>query len=231
MKRVAVCFAGQPRFFERTIEYFDHNLFNLPDIACDLFIHSWDYDDSIGKLFVKGQPQKGVITNNYREALLSKNPVVASFSPPLYSIEEATTVDHFIIMQMYSRNKVIELLNEHIEKTNIVYDHCIMTRPDLILFNPCEFPPGNELGCQEWPTWSDDTGKKMPNDQLLISSVSTITEAVRKTYIEHKQRGIWKSPIMFWFCEELLAIATQHMIRYPISTRFTLMRDGQPDGT
>ena len=41
--KIALCFSGQPRSYEKGYEYYKKNLLDHYDV--DVFIHTWDTDD------------------------------------------------------------------------------------------------------------------------------------------------------------------------------------------
>lgn len=114
--KIALCFAGQARSFDKTYEYYENNLFQHYDV--DVFIHSWNF-------------------NRQQEFIDMYKPIAYSFEDPPET-DANTKYTHTPdakkypprnnYLQFYSLNKVKDLMSEHSK-----YDWVIRTRPDYAL--------------------------------------------------------------------------------------------------
>lgn len=164
--KIALCFAGQARSFDKAHEYYKNNLFQYYDV--DVFIHSWKF-------------------NRQQEFIDMYKPITHFFEDPPETdanIKYTHTPDpkkyppRNTYLQFYSLNKVKELMNKHSE-----YDWVIRTRPDYALnviipfsklqndklYIPnCRMTPERDFGNDQFAFGSQNTMSKYMSTFLYI---------------------------------------------------------------
>ena len=119
--KIALCLYGQPRSFEKGYEYHKKNL--LDQYNVDVFIHTWESDDSKKYVelydsveYIIGKPLEGNFDSEYT------NTPNAEKHPP-----------RFTVSMFYSMYKSCELkLRKEIDD-KFKYDWVVMSRPDYAL--------------------------------------------------------------------------------------------------
>ena len=144
--KIALCFAGEPRFWDygyKNIQYLkDIN----PDINIDVFIHSWD--TITYKSEIDTPPNTNISPN------ICYDKFITTYNPVAYKIENKNILDNIInsynlnplkdnimftgftsISQMYSTHEVHKLRMNYETENNTSYDIVFHLRTDLLL-NP-----------------------------------------------------------------------------------------------
>lgn len=150
--RVAICLAGQPRCWQRAVDWYRVCFSHYTD-AIDVFYHFWnyktvpksaDFDNNsleivdanefaeMNKIY---KPKKYIIDEsqfnvpNYLQELTSQ---VKDNLPLPFSQIESQSVAHQISFQYYSWMKVAQLKRQYEIENNFEYDVCVHGRSDLI---------------------------------------------------------------------------------------------------
>lgn len=159
--RIAICLYGQPRNFRKGFTYLSNLINKNKDISFDFFFHCWKIDD--GDMYEtnpwREYSNTELLVHNsdllIQELIKIYNPVLFEYQHydefknafSIAQIENTIAVKNTsgkcgehsvmfnIISQMYSRNKVRNILNTYINSTNIHYDYVIMTRFDFHFFD------------------------------------------------------------------------------------------------
>jgi hypothetical protein len=156
--KIALCFSGQARSFEKGFEYYKKNLLDHYDV--DVYIHSWQFDEQI-KLQDLYKPVAFVTEKNLETDADTKyiNTPNAQKYPP-----------RFTYSALYSINECRMMMNTHIK-----YDWVIKTRTDYALnvkipfeqldntklYIPnCRMVPEHDFGNDQFAFGSQDTMNK-----------------------------------------------------------------------
>ena len=111
--KIALCFSGQARSFEKGYEYYKRNLLDIHDV--DVYIHSWK--PKIDKLIELYNPRdcffEDTLSGNY-DAIYTKTPNAEKWPP------------RFTYSALYSMNEVRKLICGD-------YDWVIKARTDYAL--------------------------------------------------------------------------------------------------
>jgi hypothetical protein len=115
--KIALCFSGQARSFEKGYEYYKRNLLDHYDV--DVYIHTWKFDeeDKLNslynpKVFKSDEPIVGDFDNIYKN---SPNP---EKHPPRFT--------HSMLYSMYQSSQLLE-------SSQVQYDWVIKSRTDYAL--------------------------------------------------------------------------------------------------
>ena len=112
--KIALCFSGQARSFEKGYEYFKYNLLSQYDV--DVYIHSWKFQES-NRLVELYKPKdylfEDILMGNY-DAFYTRTPNAQKHPP------------RFTYSMFYSKNEVRKLIDGQ-------YDWVISTRTDYAL--------------------------------------------------------------------------------------------------
>jgi hypothetical protein len=114
--KIALCFAGQARSFEKGFEYYKRNLLNHYDV--DVYIHSWKINEQ----------QKIIDLYQPLEYCFEDPPFTDANSRYTHTPDATKYPPRNNYLQFYSINKVKELICE-----NIRYDWIIRSRMDYAL--------------------------------------------------------------------------------------------------
>jgi hypothetical protein len=154
--KIALCFCGQARSFEKGYEYYKKNLLDHYDV--DVYIHSWKFEGS-DKYVELYKPKdylfEDKLMGNY-DALYTNTPNAQKWPP------------RFTYSALYSMNEVRKLIYGE-------YDWVIKTRSDFALnvFIPFNDLPNDNLyipNCRMVPT------KDFGNDQFAFGSKETMNK-------------------------------------------------------
>jgi len=143
---IALCFAGEPRFWQYGYKNIQHLKDINPNINIDVFIHTWD--TITYKSEVDTFPDTNISTN------ICYNKFITTYNPVAYKIENKNILDSIIasynlihlsdsimytgftsISQIYSTHEVHKLRMNYETEHNISYDIVFHLRTDLLL-NP-----------------------------------------------------------------------------------------------
>jgi hypothetical protein len=148
--KVAFCLYGQPRDYKRGFEVINKFVGTQQNTQFDFFFHAWTLEK--GGVYPSGSWRnlgpddlaynENMVTdlkNMYKPVLCLFETQIVKFNPQIYVnslVYENTTssnaranVDN-VFSQMYSRNKVRDILKYHIESTGTVYNCVICCRFD-----------------------------------------------------------------------------------------------------
>lgn len=136
--KIAICFFGHLRTFERCSVYVKRNL--LKQYDCDLFMHTWsDYNHKTKTWHenkeIKGQVSKKVIIETYGEfkGLMIEDQIVQDLGNIIVDTGRIE-MSLFGIQSMYhSMRASYNLCEVYSQENNVKYDYVIMIRPDLAI--------------------------------------------------------------------------------------------------
>lgn len=155
MVRVAICFSGQPRYLEETLNNFKEK-FLEPNKKhqVDIFAHFWWEDNYVGDVISRGS--NVCYTKNMRDYFIKEyNPINIECSPYMkvdfpqdYEKKQHCKNMPYKDVQLcyyngksmfYSIKKSLQLAFEHANKENKEYDLYIRVRSDVIYDNHLNF--------------------------------------------------------------------------------------------
>lgn len=119
--KIALCFSGQPRSFEKGYEYYRKNL--LEENQVDIFIHSWntEYNQRLIELYKpKSYLFEDTLNGNF-DSVYKNTPDAENFPP------------RFTVSMLYSMYKSCKLKTNYEIKNGFVYDWVIKSRTDYAL--------------------------------------------------------------------------------------------------
>ena len=141
--RIAYCFSGHLRTFERTVASFQQNL--LAIAPGDVFMHTWDTLGGIGRTHWGGDPDDHVTQYLSQEtcSLVASlyNPVsfeIESHSlatrmvSPRYDASNPSSLSEFIYLMWYGMLRADQLRREYEKLYAFRYDRVVRLRPDLV---------------------------------------------------------------------------------------------------
>jgi FkbM family methyltransferase len=153
-KKIAICLFGQPRDYVIGHKNIKDLIENQEQYDCDIFFHCWNIENhSVYKSAEWREiPKKSLIIEDMdvvnQQLLELYKPVKYKFENSIDKFNENIYNDTIayknitndkilqninnILSQMYSRNEVRKLFEQHISETNIEYDYVIMTRFDVM---------------------------------------------------------------------------------------------------
>lgn len=160
--KIAICFAGQARSFDKSFQYYEKNLLNYFD--CDIFLHTWKSDSL----------KDNVLLDMYK-------PKSYSIEPPLDSMvinSKYTRIDHpnwpafSTISSFYSIFKSNCLRLDYETNNMVGYDWIIKTRFDFAWnFTPPLKELNKDFLYLPKEGWYDNTNKRLHvNDQIAFGS-------------------------------------------------------------
>ena len=193
--KIALCFSGQPRSYEKGFEYYKKNLLDHYDV--DVFIHTWDTDDmdwfGYASLYKTGHYQ---ITRPIPDSVDEKytNTPDASKWPP-----------RFTVSALYSTFRSMMLKIDQEVKTQ-QYDWVIKTRSDFALPVKIPFEQLDPNMLYMPPCRTKAFGDWLGNDQFAISSSDNMNRYM-STYL-HMDR-YYKSGVQMIGEEMLRATLTE----------------------
>lgn len=138
--KVALCLSGQARFLEAC--YYDSIKPNILDrFHPDVFIHTWDSADSIGKPFINGGGH--IMGEPIRDGLMNK--MLELYNPTSYIIEPQLPFEFgkwadrlmpgirsdYMYSMFYSIYRSNELKKQYEQETSSTYDWVIRSRFDI----------------------------------------------------------------------------------------------------
>lgn len=125
MKKIAICYSGQPRDISHTRESHEKYLYeiNRKNYDIDTFAHIWLHNDAADK---------------ERNAIMSYiNPTVFAFEEPKYFDTKLVPDYRFphpiqnTLSMFYSINSVSNMQNKYAMENNITYDFVVRIRTDI----------------------------------------------------------------------------------------------------
>ncbi len=194
--KIALCFAGQPRYFSENYAYWNNTLEGL-DV--DIFVHAWYDPTDIGSK--QGDPSTGTgwtvepdsdkkIINMYRpkKSLFQKQKIFTNEFDDIaktYFTEEGDRIwlgtPKIFFSSMFSIKSSIELMQEYCkENTDIRYDQVIVTRFDFIYLK--RLKEVLEKGCDSFKTAyvpGKEWNQTHLNDVFLVSNYENMVEYSR----------------------------------------------------
>jgi hypothetical protein len=140
--KVALCLSGQARFLEACY-YESMKPYILDILHPDVFIHTWDTSNMVGKYFTNGNDwvMGDIIPGNLMGTVVSLYQPINCIIEPQIQFESnkwserlmpSIKSDHLYSM-FYSIYKSNELKKQYEQKNNFVYDWVIRVRFDLAL--------------------------------------------------------------------------------------------------
>lgn len=144
MKKIAICYSGQPRHVQESFKNHHSTLIEQnKNYEVDIFAHIWNKENTNEEYFWSNMPERGKWNNNSRQIIEDTwKPKLIEFEKP----KTFTSKDIFpdrrfahpinnIFSMFYSMSKVSKLQQEYSIKNNIKYDYVIRIRSDLIFSN------------------------------------------------------------------------------------------------
>jgi GR25 family glycosyltransferase involved in LPS biosynthesis len=153
-KKIAICLFGQPRDYVIGHKNIKDLIENQQQYDCDIFFHCWNIENhSVYKSAEWREiPKKSLIIEDMdvvnQQLLDLYKPVKYKFENSIDKFNENIYNDTIaynnitndkilqninnILSQMYSRNEVRKLFEQHVSEKNIEYDYVIMTRFDVM---------------------------------------------------------------------------------------------------
>lgn len=134
--KIAVGFFGHLRTYEYCAPYLKKYILQYHD--CDLFMHSWtnlDHNSKTASLHdrVPGKTDLKKITKaygNFKKIIIEKQ-IAEDLGYTLSNFSLFASKSLF-----YSMKKVVDSIQEYINKTHIKYDYILLIRPDILLNTP-----------------------------------------------------------------------------------------------
>jgi hypothetical protein len=161
--KIALCFSGQPRSFEKGYDYYKKNLLDNYDV--DIFIHSWntEYNEKIIDLY---KPKDYLFENKLEgnfDSLYTNTPDIENFPP------------RFTVSMLYSMYKSCQLKINYEMKQKFIYDWVIKSRTDYALNGkiPFENLDKNKLYIPHCRMVAE---KDFGNDQFAFGSSETMNK-------------------------------------------------------
>jgi len=142
MKRVAICYSGQPRDINNTYQNHIKCLYEpLSEMGyeIDVFAHIWFDEKSLGKPFWQDHPLRGKWDQNFKKIFDTKIPTkeILYESPRLfddYGLEPDPRFPHPLqntLSMFYSIEAANRIRNQYAKENRIDYEVVIRIRPDL----------------------------------------------------------------------------------------------------
>lgn len=127
-KKIAIGIRGHIRNYEKTLDYFYHTLLDNIEHEVIIFIHSWDK------------------INYNNNILIDKEKLILDYKVEdnNYNIEIQQNIDkknfcsrnkYKFNIQLYSINKLKELIINYEKKNNVTFDYILFTRFDITYYN------------------------------------------------------------------------------------------------
>jgi len=169
--KVALCFYGQPRFYNEAFKVWTRY---IDALDADVFVHTWWGDDMVGELYPCAPHAKSSLSD---DSLLVKSDIIDNIKN-LYKPKdiEYNSYNHIknvnndkAYYQFYTQYRVKELVN----KCGIKYDVVIKTRFDLYI--GVSIPIYN-IEPNTLYTSSTTPYLNKPNDTLSISDLETFNK-------------------------------------------------------
>jgi len=140
--KVALCLSGQARFLE-TCYYESMKPYILDVFNPDVFIHTWDTSNMVGKYFTNGNDW--IMGDKIPENLMET--MITLYKPTCYTIEPQIPFEsnkwserlmpsiksNHLYSMFYSIYKSNELKKQYEQKNNFIYDWVIRIRFDMAL--------------------------------------------------------------------------------------------------
>jgi len=208
MKKLAICFYGQPRFIDNDIVYKRYiELINQYD--ADVYIHSWISNTSSNM-----DASDWAIQHNFIEKLNSTKQIISMYEPKKVLIEPPQkfsfnndTKETIKKLSYYSENNESNLLSHLTTMTKSInliensksYDFLLVTRLDAYLY---DFPNLNDIDKEKfylddrynhWPDVGFLAGSKYKKAFDIIDNVDYLsTKICRFTPEEYKKQNYLK---------------------------------------
>ena len=153
-KKIAICLFGQPRDYVIGHKNIKDLIEHQEQYDCDIFFHCWNIENHTVYTSAEWReiPKKSLLIEDMdvvnQQLLELYKPVKYKFENSIDKFNENIYNDTIayknitndkilqninnILSQMYSRNEVRKLFEQHISETNIEYDYVIMTRFDVM---------------------------------------------------------------------------------------------------
>jgi hypothetical protein len=122
LMKIALCFRGHLRTFEKTFSNLKLTLLDKYDV--DIFMHTWDKYNVNGEQVVRETVQ-----NLYNPKSLLISDQQMCFSSPIFNSNYNKLGFKF---QIFSISSALKLMNTYINSTGTQYDKVILARPDFI---------------------------------------------------------------------------------------------------
>ena len=171
-RRIAVCLSGYSRNFSETVESFKKHV--IRDQECDVFIHTWDLQDSYLRI---ANPQKFDVDKfteafNPQKIIVEQKPEFILSDTMLGAVKEPRDCGGMMSM-FYSIFQANELKRKYEEENDIKYDVVIRTRPDVLYYDDLIVPLEMRLDRVYIPLFGDFGGL---NDQIAYGSSEVINK-------------------------------------------------------
>lgn len=144
MKKIAICYSGQPRHIEESFPSHYATLIEPnKNYEVDIFAHIWNKESLEQNFFWPSAPERGEWGNNSIEIIQKTwNPKKIEFENSKTFYSKDMTPDlrfphpvNNIFSMFYSMSRVSKLQQEYAINNNINYDYIIRIRTDLIFSN------------------------------------------------------------------------------------------------
>jgi len=139
--KVAVCFSGHLRTFEKTFESVQKNIFDLYD--CDTFIHTWEALGPDRRPEDEGGQKSVYDVSDIVQKAYSPRAIVIEKQKefhvlPHQCFQSARTPPVGVFSKWYSSYEVNKLRRKYEQETGTLYDAVISIRPDLLFLKPLQ---------------------------------------------------------------------------------------------
>ena len=166
--RIALCFSGQPRSYKAGFDYYEKNLFQIPGVTVDIFIHTWD---------TKGMEWYDLIklyedaAKKYGGGIRTKvdNPLRGDYNKKYTNTPNGEKWPPFNTVSAFYSTFQVMVLKAEMEQKYSQYDWVIKTRTDFAL--PVQLPYERmDKNMIYMPNCRKVYGDWLGNDQFAIGS-------------------------------------------------------------
>lgn len=165
-RRHAICLSGYSRNFSETIDSFRKHV--LRDQDCDVFIHTWDMQDSHLRIANPSSFDIDKFTEAFspKKIIVEPKPEFILTDTMLGAVKEPRDCGGMLSM-FYSIWQANNLKKQYEEENNIKYDVVIRTRPDVLYYGDLIIPLEMKNDKVYVPLFGDFGGL---NDQIAYGS-------------------------------------------------------------
>jgi len=210
MKKLAICFYGQPRFIDNEVVY-EKYMEIINEYNADVYVHSWISDNQTKMDASDWAIQYNFVqSSNATQQIISKySPKTAIFEPPQKFSLNNDTRNIVKSLSYYSENNESNLISHltsmsksiRLIETPKIYDFLLVTRfdayiyqfPNLDILDKSKFYLDNRHGFNSWPDVGFLAGNKYKKAFDVSDNINDISDKIiHFTPEEYKKQNYLK---------------------------------------